>query len=163
MYLHDLKSMHTHIALPRVHEGTELQALNCNLYLKWVYQDWWPNRVSMFHEIAKFVLRNPHHDNELLIHWTIHAIRLPLHLNRPEKSMYCTEVKPMFRNNFYSIEGNLRTKTTTKNTAYTRCLKENFRLSLYHPQTTFRTEQSNMYWLLSNVTTRYWNRHGWST
>lgn len=34
MYLHDLMPMHMHIALPRVPEGTELQVLNCNLYLK---------------------------------------------------------------------------------------------------------------------------------
>lgn len=34
MYLHDLKPMHMHIALLRAHEEMELQALNCNLYLK---------------------------------------------------------------------------------------------------------------------------------
>lgn len=105
-YLHDLKPMHMHITLLQVHGEMELQVLNCNLCLRWEYQGLWPRRLSTFHEIVKFALQSLHHENELSVHRTIQRVLPLLHLNQPERSIYCTGVKPMFHKNCYLIKRN---------------------------------------------------------
>lgn len=113
MYSHDSKPTRTCIILLRTREGMELEVLNYNLRSEWVYPDLWPKSVSTFRGRAKSAIQNLRHGNGLSTHLIIREVLLLLHLNQPERSMYCTGVKAMLHKNLYSIDENVR---MTKNT-----------------------------------------------